>query len=133
MPKQSSGFTVLEVVLTLAIVVTIFLAVMGTYIGLAGLTEASRNTTRAMADAQVVLERIRNSSATNLATVTGTNWTTWAVNPGGLTSLTNEVVTVSYLPGGANADPLNVTVTVTWLERGHNKQVAVNTLLTQRS
>jgi len=49
----------------------------------------------------------------------------------GFNDLPNETVTVSYANQGA--DPLNVTITVTWLSYSrHNNQEVVQALITQR-
>ena len=80
-----------------------------------------------MADARVVLEGIRETSTAGLAAVTATNWTTWAQGVG-LTSLNNEAVAVT----SSGADPLAVTVQVSWQERGRARLATVETLVTKR-
>ena len=123
------GFTLIEVVMTIGIFAITTVALIGFYITVSVLNESSRNVTRAMADARAVLEGIRNSSASGLAAVTGTNWTSWAMN-NNLDSLDQEAVSVAY--ANPAADPLNVTVRVNWSERGRARTAVVNTLVTRR-
>ncbi|MBI3615498.1 MAG: type II secretion system protein [Candidatus Omnitrophica bacterium] len=123
------GFTLIEILVTVSIFVITTAALVGFYVSIAAMNESSRNMTRAMADARAVLEQIRNVSIGGLAAVTGTGWTAWAT-ANNLTSLNNEAVTVAYV--NPAADPLDVTVTINWSERGRARFAAVNTLVTQR-
>ena len=104
-------------------------ALVGVTLGISSLNESSRNLVRAMADAHILLEGIRETSTGGLAAVTATNWPAWAT-ANGLISLNNEAVTVAY--ANPAADPLAVTVQVNWQERGRAKSAAVNTLVTRR-
>lgn len=131
MRKDGRGFTLVEVLMAMLVFVVAVVALLGLYVGVSNLRESSRNMAQAMADARTVLEEIREASGASLATVTGTDWTTWAED-NNLTSLPNEVITVTF--EDENADPLEVTVQVDWTERGRLRQpgAVVETLVTQR-
>ncbi|MBI3333502.1 MAG: type II secretion system protein [Candidatus Omnitrophica bacterium] len=123
------GFTLVEVMAAMMVFAVVMVGLAGVFLGVARLGESSRHLNRAMADARTVLDAIRDGSASGLAGVTGTNWTTWSqVN--GLTSLPSEAVTVTYV--NQAADPLSVTIQVSWLERGRTKRAAVDTVVTRR-
>ena len=126
---KERGFTLIEILMTVGIFVITTVALVGLNVSVAAMNESSRNLTQAMAGGRVILEQIRNASVGGLAAVTGTNWTTWAA-ANNLTSLNDESVTVAYVDPAA--DPLNVTVTVNWSERGRARSAAVNTLVTRR-
>ena len=152
--KKQSGFTLIEVMISMAIFAGTVGAFAGYYATSSRLNESNRNLTRAMTDARTVLEEIRNTVQSNgLAAVTATDWTAWAatsangiVNPAaGQPGLDNEAVRVFYVappapappaaPGAAPAgppDPLNVTVRVEWTERNRARWIDVDTILTRR-
>ncbi len=119
--RLSGGFTLIEVLMTIGIFVITTVALIELYLSVTALNESNRNMTRAMADVKAVLEGIRNTSTGGLAAVTGTNWTTWATN-NGLTTLPNEAMTVAYV--NPAADPLDVTVTINWTERGRARHAS---------
>ena len=109
--------------------------VLGGYIG--GNILAQRNSeemherTVAIQNANQVIEQMRTASNTgtfpaNVVTAFPQN-----SNPAGFNNLTNEVVTVSYARTTAN--PLRVTVTVTWRSyTGRPSTETVQTYITQR-
>lgn len=126
----SRGFTLMEVMVTMMVFAAVMVGLAGFFLGTSGLSESSRHLTQAMADGRGVMEQMRNICQSNgLATVTATNWTAWAA-ANGLTSLTNEAVTVTYV--NPVADPLSVAVLVSWQERRRARSATLNTLLTVR-
>ena len=127
--RKSRGLTLMEVLITMSVFATAILALLGIYGNLASMRETGRNLNQAMSDARKVLETIRQNSGSGLASVTGTNWGTWA-QQNNLTSLSAETVTVSY--ANVNADPLNVTVSVAWTERGRARSTTLQSFITQR-
>ena len=129
MRNRAAGFTLMEILFAMVIFAVAAAGMSRFFMGAQHLSEGSRNLTRAMEDARIVTEAIRNASAVGLAGVTGTNWTQWAAQ-NGLTTLPNQAVTVTY--ANPNADPLSVTVQVSWLERNHARNATVRTLVTQR-
>lgn len=129
MGTRDAGFTLAELMVAVMVFTIGAVALMGVYLGVSQLGEAGRNVAQAMADARVVLEGIRDTSTAGLPAVTATNWTTWAVT-NGLTLLNNESVTVTY--ANPAADPLPVTVQVSWQDRGRARSASVDTLVTRR-
>ncbi len=127
--KIKKGFTLFEVLIAMAVFVTAMGILVGVFLNVAHLNESSRNLSQALADAQSVLEAMRDTSTTGLGTVTATDWAAWALN-NGLTSLPNERVTVNYVD--PIADPLEVNVQIDWTERLGARSATVDTLMTQR-
>ncbi len=128
---KKSGFTLIEVMIAMVVFVITVLAMLGVYLSVSISRESSRNMTQAMSDARVALEAMRDTSTAGLPAVTatypqGTN----LASTFGLTSLNSESVTPTYV--NQAADPLNVTVTVNWTDRGRARTASVNTLLTHR-
>lgn len=126
---KRKGFTLVEIMVTLLVFATTVVVLVGVYLGIAQLRESGRNLSRAMADAQICLEVMRDASAVGLTAVTSTDWTAWA-SANGLVSLENETVTVTT--ENPAADPLDLTVRVDWRERGRARSARVNTLMTKR-
>ncbi|MBI3322663.1 MAG: prepilin-type N-terminal cleavage/methylation domain-containing protein [Candidatus Omnitrophica bacterium] len=129
MKRRAAGFTLMEILFAMVIFAVAAVGMSRFFMGTQQLGEASRNLTRAMEDARMVTEAIRDNSAAGLAAVTGVNWAQWAVQ-NGLTTLPNQAVTVTY--ADQNADPLSVTIQVSWLDRNHARTATMRTLVTQR-
>ena len=132
---RRSGFTLIEVMISMLIFATAMVAFSTLYLTTARLNEASRNLTQAVNDGRVLMEAMRDRAQS--VGVTGVGGVTATYPQGtnlgqalGLTSLVNETVTATYT--NPNADPLPVTVQVNWQESGRNRSVALNTLLTRR-
>ena len=126
------GFTLIELMITMVVVVLVLLGFMGANTSIQQASEATHQRTIALQDANRVIETIRNTAASG--TFPG-NVTAAYPNNGavaGFSNLTNEAITVSYVNTGVN--PLDVTVTVSWSERGvRNVSTQLRTLVTQRS
>ena len=112
-PQRRSGahgFTLVELMIAIAIFASALVSLVGAYIGFFILSETSRTREIATADAQSLLERMRNISPF-------TNGAVQAQFPGGTpvagyANLSNEQVVVTY-PNPA-AVPLEVRVQVNW-------------------
>ena len=130
-PKADKGFTLIEVMISMVVVVLVLLGFMGANLSIQQVSEAANQRAIALQDANQVIEQMRNLALNG--TFPG-NVTAVYPNGGavaGFTSLTNEQVTVSYV--NATTDPLNVTVTVSWQENGvRTVNTALRTLITQR-
>lgn len=117
---------------TMVVVVLVLVGFTGTNGTIQQTSEAAFQRTTALQDANQVIELMRNTAAsgtfpTNVTTVYPNNGTV-----SGFTNLTNETITVSY--ANAVADPLNVTVTVSWSENGRRTvNTALRTIITQRA
>lgn len=122
--KSKKGLTLLELVIGVAIFIVAIVSLLGAYMGALTMSEGSRNLNTAINDATRVIEEMRNIP---FASITLTNWTTWASNNGANT-LEDETITTTY----QGTDPLTVTVTVNWTEKGRQRNTALVTAITQR-
>lgn len=140
------GFTFMELVVAMFVFTTAALAIIGALLAAQALAEGSRNLTSAVTDARTVLERIRRDvqASPDVATFAdpaaspeyeAADYEAWVgsqqVAGTGFLNLTNEQVDVAY--GNPGGDPLDVTVTVTWTERGGRQRTAtLQTQMTRR-
>lgn len=125
------GFTLIELMITVAVVVTIVVGFLGATTALQMANQAAYERSVALQDANQVIEQIRNTAGTGTfpANVTAVYANNAAVS--GFTTLTNEAVTVAY--ANAAADPLDVTVTVSYSENGRRTMsTKLRTYITQR-
>lgn len=132
---RNRGFTLTEVMMAMMVFAAAAVWLMGFYANTGHLNEQSRNLTQAMNDAKILMETIRDtaqtSGLTGAAGVTGVFPTGQNLGPANnLTSLRNERVDATY--ADPNADPLAVTVQVTWDERGRQRTATLDTLVTRR-
>lgn len=122
--RTDSGFSLIEVMIAFAIFIPVFLAVILVNIYTIRSTSSSQMVVTALQDAHTVIERIRNVSDQGLPQVV-VSFPNGAAVPG-FVNLVGEQVVVSY-PNG-NTDPLDITVSVNWQDRG---RVMTRTLRTQ--
>jgi Tfp pilus assembly protein PilV len=127
--KYSKAFTLIELLISLLVMVVASLGILLMFINNALLLENSRNTTIAINHIQTVMEEIRRVGSTSLDNVTSTNWTTWASSKG-LNTLTDESIQVSI--SDASADPLDVTVTVSWKDKKRSRTLSMQMAVAQR-
>ena len=109
----NAGFTLPELLLTAAILAYCVSIVLMCFINTSALNQQSRNLTTATTHAEFVMENIKNAAFSGIAaSITAGTWTwnTATVTANGLTALNSEsIVTTS-----SGANPLDVSVTVTW-------------------
>lgn len=136
------GFTLVEVLMTMVIFAACAGAFAAFYARVGRMAESSRNLTQAMNHARTLLERMRYTA--QAAGLTGAGGVTGlyaqgqnlvavlGLDPALEPLLTNENITVTYVNPGA--DPLSVTVQVSWQEEGRLplRTAAVSTLMTRR-
>lgn len=128
---SSKGFGLVELLIAILVMGLGLLAAILGNIYTQQASEASYERIVAMQDSHRTIELMRDASASgnfpdsvttaypNGATVTTFN------------NLTNERVTIRY--ADPTTDPLDITVTTTWLERGRrNQSIQLRTLMTQR-
>lgn len=131
MPKNEKGFTFVEVMITMVVVVLVLLGYMGANMNIQHASEAAYQRTVALQDANRVVELIRNVAATGQFPANVTTAYPGGAAVGGFTNLPGERVFVAYR--NQAADPLDVTVTVSWLENGVRAvNTAIRTYVTQR-
>lgn len=147
MTKIRGGFTLLELMVAILILVVGIVGILTVYIYCYSLNEISRNTTQATNDARAVLEAMRDESTVSLWSVENTNWESWAegltttqsgkTNNTPLTSLPQEDIDVAISEIGEpplKIEALQVTVTVSWFDKGvRQRQISFTTLLAERS
>lgn len=129
--RGTRGFTLLEIMIAIAIMVGAILAILGLFLNFLVLVETAKNTTVAVDNAQAVLEEIRNTDPFTVNNVT-------AAFPAGVNlapnfsfdKLDNEAIYVSY--GSLAADPLQITVTVNWQEKTRSRSESLITKMSQR-
>ena len=128
---KKSGFTLVELMFALFILIISAISILLIFFSSAFLLESSRGTTTAVNDAKTVMEEIRRTASTSLAEVTDpdANWPGWAVE-NGCNTLFNETIQVSFVD--QDADPLDVTVTVSWQDRTRSRSLDLRQLVTRR-
>jgi type II secretory pathway pseudopilin PulG len=147
--RDQAGFTLMELVIGVGVLITALLGVLGVFLGLTVLNETSRNTTVATQHADRILEAIRNADYTTEVVVNAqaandaAGWLPWAAAyPLDLTEASLTDVSVDIDPpfeGGESevwsdaTDPLRVQVRVLWTETGDRSRVTyVETQMTDR-
>lgn len=128
--RSKAGFSLLEVVLSIAIFSIVIAASLACTIHIITLSDAAHDRTAATNHTRRLIEEIRERADTGLGTVTAANWALWAVN-NGLNTLDNEVFQVNYT--NVNADPLEMTVRVDWTTRGFPYNHQIVTRMTDRT
>ena len=122
----------IELMVSIIVIGFALLAVLLANTAIQQASERARERMIATQDAHRVVELIRNASVNGNFPA---NAVTAFPNGGavaGFSNLTNEQVVASY--ANTAADPLNITVTTTWLELGRrNVSVQLRTLMTQRT
>ncbi len=123
------GFTLVEIMVVLLLlggIIAGFLSVNGVSLTL---LEQLSNSVVAVNDARSVLENMRNIDPFDVANLTSMYPDGGTV--AGFSNLNQETIRVDYL--SAAADPIQVTVTVTWQGRGNRTFTEqITTLLTAR-
>ncbi len=130
MDPGERGFSLLEVLITLVIGLIAFFGVLAVNNITQKSSHSSFETIIAMQDAHRVIERIRETATYEFFPDNVTNAFPSGQAVPGLDNLEGELVTVYY---PAAADPLNVSVTVSWLgPDNRNFSYVLNSLITQR-
>jgi len=128
--RDTAGVTFIEI-LTCVFIVTIGIMSSLLYMTTAqAATELAKDKTTAVSHAELLLEDMKSRST--LASITSTNWTTfWSsfVTTNSLTALPSETVTVTYV--NAAADPLAITVAISWTKKSKNYSVSLATEMTK--
>lgn len=129
--RRTDGFTLIELMITMAVIVLALVGYIGANSAIQRSDEAAFERSVALQDANRVLEQIRNAAASGTFPQNVTSAFPNASTVAGFTSLTNQQVLVSY--ADTSADPLDVTVTVTWQRSGlRSVSAALRSLVTQR-
>ncbi|MFH1799689.1 MAG: prepilin-type N-terminal cleavage/methylation domain-containing protein [Candidatus Omnitrophota bacterium] len=130
-PRGQAGFTFAELMIALVVVALVIGGYVAANVKAQQSAEAMHERTLAIQDANQVIEQMRDASKTGTFPANVVSAYPDASTPTGFANLPNETITVSY--ANATADPLDVTITVTWLsytQREHTE--AIQTYITQR-
>lgn len=128
---NNRGFTLPEILVTAFIVAYSLSVILTTYVNSARLSEAARNLVTANSHANYILEDIRNTLFSTIDDeINNGEWskTSAEIQALGLTPLKNETIVTVYYSGSTN--PLDIEVTVTWLDAGNRSRTyALRTLV----
>lgn len=136
--NSQKGLTLIETMITIVIVGVVLMSMAIGNAKLRQSAEAAFERTRAITDANHVLETVRRTANTGNFP---SNVRTAFPNGGavaGYTGLTNENITVSYADGNSdgvagNENPLDLTITVSWLENGRRAaSISTRAMVTQK-
>ena len=129
--RFKNGFTLFEVTIAislLAVVIFGFLMLMTQSLGQG---QSSEKRLIAINEMRQIMETMRKQVNTSGLSVVTTGSPTWATNS--LTGALNEgsnLATATIAPG--SGDPLPVTITLSWTEKGKLSSYTVDTLVTKR-
>jgi len=114
---KKNGFSLLGLMLAIAISTIVIIGSLLTFINCIFLNETNNNLMIAAHDAQSILEEVK--------TLTYTGIDTYA--PAQLNNLDNE--TITFQTNDIDTRIKGVTVTITWTEKGRNKNFILSTLI----
>ncbi len=123
---KSAGQTLVELLVTIFVLGIVTTGVLVVLTNARAAQQYARDATVAVAHGEYVLEEMRKVAT--LAEITNGQWTQWAVN-NGLNTLPQENVSVTYTD--EEADPLEVTVNVSWVRSSRNYSSELLTRVTK--
>ena len=126
--RRRAGFTMLELLVAISVLLVATAAAFGSQIASFGLIGSSRDSSTAMTDLEVCMEDLLSGTATEMVVAFPAGQPIAAFD--GL-HLRDEVITPSY-PGwggvGALPDPVDVVLTATWSDgRGRPQRLMLST------
>ena len=128
----SGGFTLIELMIAVVVIGLGLLGMVMANTVIQTTSEAAYERMVATQDAHRTIELMRNASMTGNFPQNVTGAFPNGAAAAGFNNLTGEQVAVTY--GNVQADPLDITVTTTWLERGRrNTSTQLRTLMTKRT
>ena len=133
---EMRGFTLIEVLCALSIIVVAIMAVGGSFNLATNLSAFSQSKSAAVQDAEKTMEQARrladSAGLTGAGSVSDSGtWSTW-ITAQAFANLPQESVAVTF-PAGTGSNPLQVKVVVTWSEKGVPRSYELQTLVTPRT
>ena len=126
-----TGFTLAEGILAAAILVFALTGLLALFISCMLLNESSRNRATAIAQAQYVMEEIKNTNFDNIETNINAgnwNWDETEIENESLPVLKSELITTTV---PASGDPAEVLVEVEWQDRlGGAQTISLTSIFT---
>ncbi|MCP4650549.1 MAG: prepilin-type N-terminal cleavage/methylation domain-containing protein [PVC group bacterium] len=134
--KNKKAFSLIEILISVTVLTVVLLGIISGYIGCLKINEMSKSTTIATEDARRIIEQMNSYAVTSINDILNENWTTWAAN-NGLNTLDSEVITVTYIDKDGTGDPLDddpleIQITVSWIDGQRARSLIVGTLITVR-
>lgn len=135
--KRKAGFTLLELVIAAAVLTVAVLSIAFNVLNLSDMSELSREKLVATADAARVLETMRETANSSLATLKTTDWSAWAaanvINAKASNELQLRQETIAATFPNPNTNPIQVVLTLSWLHKQRPYSYEIITLMTDRS
>ncbi len=124
------GFTLSELMIAAFILTIGLLAILGLYISLSSSIQKARELTIAAKDAGSIFEEIRGLSLSSIRNKKGnsTYWNSLVVK--NLSQETISVFNTNSSDTNWNNDPLGLRVTVSWQDKGQNRQINISSKFT---
>lgn len=133
--KNAKGMTYVEILIAAAVFILAVGSLLNSLTAVVYLINLSGEQSVAIADIRNMMERIKVTAFANTVNlfpngdVDGPVYNSYSSIVGGYT-LNNEHITVTY--ANPNADPLEISVTLTWQDkRNHNQSLTVYTFKTR--
>ncbi|MGE5309028.1 MAG: type IV pilus modification PilV family protein [Deltaproteobacteria bacterium] len=127
---NSSGLTLVELLLSTAIMAFAIAGTMGVFFNCLFLNSANSNLAIAESHAQYVLENIKNADFAGVRSNIDNgvwNYDAAGINGAGLTALNGETIVTTH---GTAANPLDIIVTVQWRDKfNRNRDVFLETMI----
>ena len=122
MKSLNRAFSLIELMIAVAILVVAILSLLATFINCVFLNESNNNLVSAVSDAQYVLEQIKGLAYSDIATYAAPVFT----------NLTGEAITLTRSTlARPKGELTEVTVKVSWTERQRSRDVSLSTRFAQ--
>ena len=137
MIKNKKAFTIIELLIAAGVLVIAILTTAFCVLNLSDMNELSREKTIALADADRVLESMRDTANNSLASLRTTDWTVWAaanvINTKGANEIRLDQENAAVAFASPTDNPAQLTLTLNWSHKGRPYSYQVTTLLTDRT
>ena len=128
--SKSKGFSLVELLVSAAILGYALSVILVSFVNNMELTQTSRNLTKAITHAEFVMEDIRNTQFSNIATKINAgdwDWNTATITAKGLNVLMSESISTTV----SGTSLLDITVTVSWTGAKQRPQTkSIRTMIT---